>query len=127
MSRPFHPRIPSENPAPTPEIPAEENPLQPDNNGPDLLIPVLDPGKNAPRFQHPSPEVSFKLPNPSKFNGNPSNYQEFISSMNLYFWAPMNLSKRQKPNHFYPIASFRSRCHLIWFSASVQLPIVIQY
>ncbi|PVU94648.1 hypothetical protein BB559_002943, partial [Furculomyces boomerangus] len=63
MSRPFYLRIPSENSAPTPEIPAEENPLQPDNNGPKLLIPVQDPGNNAPRFQHPSPEVSLKLPN----------------------------------------------------------------
>ncbi|PWA00714.1 hypothetical protein BB558_003236 [Smittium angustum] len=100
MSRPFHPRIPSENLAPTPEIPAEENPLQPDNNGPDLLIPVLDPGKNAPRFQHPSPEVSLKLPNASKFDGNPNNYQEFISLMSFYFWARDEFIKATKTESF---------------------------
>lgn len=64
-------------------------------------------------------ETSIKLPNAEKFNGNPSQYQEFIASMNFYFWAKFELFQSDKSKIIF-ISSHLTGAASIWFGSLLQ-------
>ncbi|OLY78668.1 hypothetical protein AYI68_g7278, partial [Smittium mucronatum] len=80
-SRDFYPQLNNPN--------IENNP-EPDNNPASLNHEVLN-NTPAPIIQLNAPEIipdgTLRLPDAVRFDGSPTKYQAFMSSMGLYFWA----------------------------------------
>ncbi|PVU97242.1 hypothetical protein BB561_000655 [Smittium simulii] len=51
------------------------------------------------------PETTLRLPNAIRFDGSPTNYQAFISNMNLYFWARPEVFNEERNRIVHPVHS----------------------
>ncbi|OLY82181.1 Retrotransposon-like protein 1 [Smittium mucronatum] len=60
------------------------------------------------------PETTLKLPDAVRFDGSPANYQAFMSSMSLYFWARPEVFNEER-NRIVYIGAHLSGPASVWF------------
>ncbi|PVU95619.1 hypothetical protein BB559_002676 [Furculomyces boomerangus] len=111
MSRPFHPPV-NQNSIPGPQLPQPGNQTFP------------EPPVELDNPVNPTPEVFLKLPNATKFDGNPNNYREFTATMNFYFWAREDLFQSNKNKIIFISSHLLDWLHygLVLFSNQTQHP-----